>query len=245
MVSYDDYYPDYNYNPSAGSYVGRWASDTASDLGWGAATYAAGKGLQAVPWAPARTIGKIIAPFGTWQMKGAPGTAASTLWGEASGDANYSPTTVGGHARKFVRNTARNAAVGAGLMAAGAGITALPIPGAQVVGPLVMGAGKFTTAWSAADAGVDTISDVVGNWLSRRRQAQQPQQQGFKANMPIYGNAALYGLGGLTGAHLLLSAIPGMSNNSGTKNALALAAALGLGYAGWRDAQNARNNRYA
>ena len=243
MVSYDEYYPDYNYNPSAGYYAGRWAKDTASDLGWGAATYAAGKGLQAVPWAPAKVIGKFIEPFGTWQMKGAPGTAASTIWGEASGDANYAPTTAGGHAKKFVRNTARNAAVGAGLMAAGAGITALPIPGAQIVGPLVMGAGKFTTAWSAADAGMSTAGDVIGNWLKKRQQPQQPQ--GFKANIPVYGNTALYGLGGLAGAQLLLNAIPGVKDSSGTKTALSLAAMLGLGYAGWKAAQNSRNSNYA
>ena len=105
-----------------------------------------------------------------------------------------------------------------------------------------MGAGKFTTAWSAADAGVGTFMD----WMKGRQIKKQQQQQAQMSQnkLPVYGNAALYGLGGLVGSQLLLSAIPGIKDNSGAKTALSLAAMAGLGYAGWKAAQNARNANY-
>ena len=233
----------------------KWLGSVGSDVGMGAAGFAAGTGLRAIgtsvpkalvrsglpakiirriPWAPARVLGTGLQWLGGTQMSWAPILATRQTIDDITKPVEP-PQTDAQHLKKWFKNTGTGVGIGLGIAGAGKAISL--IPGAQIVGLPLMGAGLMAAKFAPVESTIELGIDKLFRNGKPRPTPPPPEKKDYTPN--IYG-AAIPGAAGLVGGYALTGLIPAIRRRKMLRMALAAAAAAGAGYWGWKETDKAK-----
>lgn len=233
----------------------KWLGSVGSDVGLGAAQFAAGTGLRALgksapkalvrsgvpaklirrlPWAPARILGTGLQWLGGAQMAWSPIVATRQTIDDITQPVEP-PQTDEQHLKKWFKNTGTGVGVGLGIAGAGGAISL--IPGGQAFGLPLMGAGLTAAKFAPVDATAELWIDKLFRNGKPRPTPPPPEKKDYTPN--IYG-AAIPGAAGLVGGYALTGLIPAIRRRKMLRMALAAAAAAGAGYWGWKETDKAK-----
>jgi len=226
----------------------QWIQDFAGDMASSTAMRYAGAGVKRIPHA--QWLGNVLEGWGRFgQLYAAPNATVRSI-NRATGWDQDTPTTWGGHAKKWVRSAGTEAALGMGMQGAGLLLSAIPHPATMWGGRLLAGAGKAVTGYSWANASLGTATDLLGNHIQNRLAEREAQAQRMQEMRDRYSRAqqrsnlmgaGIAGLAGFGGASLLLGAIPGFRRKKSLRYLASMLAAAGAGYAGWKYMNNQQN----
>lgn len=237
-----------------------WLSSVGQDVGTGAAGFAAGTGLRMLgtsapkalvrsgipakiikrlPWAPARAVGTGLQWLGGTQMTWAPIVATRQTIDDITQPVEP-PQTDAQHLKKWFKNTGTGVGIGLGVAGLGGAISL--IPGGQIIGLPLAGAGltaaKLAPLESTAELWIDKLFRNGKPRPTPPPEMPKPKNN-YKAN--LYG-AAIPGMAGLVGGYALGGALPALRRRKALRIALALAAAGGMGYWGWKETNKANQS---